>query len=308
MSICFLFSLFHSDACFCTGVPAHGENKVNSGSDLKLSAEWYNFAGKTAVVTGGTGVLGGEIAIALAGAGANVAILGRNSESGKSVQQRMGTKAANSEVFLCDVIDRDGLAGVAKEVQKRFGKIDLLVNAAGGNNPKATTNLEMKFFDLPPDALRWVFDLNMTGTILPCQVFGKVMAEQGSGVILNVTSMAAMRPLTRVVAYSAAKAAVSNFTQWLAVHFAQEYSPNIRVNAIAPGFFLTSQNRFLLTDRESGELTGRGKSIIAHTPMGRFGNPEDLLGAALWLLSPASSFVTGTVVAIDGGFSAFSGV
>jgi len=281
---------------------------VNSGSASKVPAEWYNFAGKTAVVTGGTGVLGGEIAIALANAGANIAILGRNRESGKSIQQRMGVKAPNSEVFVCDVIDRDGLAGAAKAIRERFGKIELLVNAAGGNNPKATTNPEMKFFDLPPDALRWVFDLNMMGTILPCQIFGKIMAEQGSGVILNVTSMAAMRPLTRVVAYSAAKAAVSNFTQWLAVHFAQEYSPNIRVNAIAPGFFLTSQNRFLLTDRETGELTPRGKSIIAHTPMARFGNPEDLLGAALWLLSPASSFVTGTVVAIDGGFAAFSGV
>lgn len=281
---------------------------MNSGSASKVPAEWYNFAGKTAVVTGGTGVLGGEIAIALANAGANIAILGRNRESGKSIQQRMGVKAPNSEVFVCDVIDRDGLAGAAKAIRERFGKIELLVNAAGGNNPKATTNPEMKFFDLPPDALRWVFDLNMMGTILPCQIFGKIMAEQGSGVILNVTSMAAMRPLTRVVAYSAAKAAVSNFTEWLAVHFAQEYSPNIRVNAIAPGFFLTSQNRFLLTDRETGELTPRGKSIIAHTPMARFGNPEDLLGAALWLLSPASSFVTGTVVAIDGGFAAFSGV
>ncbi len=281
---------------------------MNSGSDSKAPTKWYNFAGKTAVVTGGTGVLGGEIAIALASAGANVAILGRNRESGKNVQRRMGSHAANSEVFVCDVIDREGLTGVAKLIRERFGKIDLLVNAAGGNNPNATTNPEMKFFDLPPDALRWVFDLNMMGTILPCQVFGKIMAEQESGVILNVTSMAAIRPLTRVVAYSAAKAAVSNFTQWLAVHFAQEYSPNIRVNAVAPGFFLTSQNRFLLTDRETGEWTARGKSIIAHTPMGRFGNPEDLLGAALWLLSPASSFVTGTVVAIDGGFSAFSGV
>jgi len=286
----------------------YGENQVNSGSDSKIPAGWCEFAGKTAVVTGGTGVLGGEIAIALAKAGANVAILGRNRESGKNVQLRMGAKAANSEVFICDVIDREGLAGAAKEIQKRFGKVDLLVNAAGGNSPKATTNSEMKFFDLPPDALRWVFDLNVAGTILPCQIFGKIMAEQGSGVILNVTSMAAMRPLTRVVAYSAAKAAVSNFTQWLAVHFAQEYSPNIRVNAIAPGFFLTSQNRFLLTDRETGDLTARGKAIIAHTPMGRFGDPQDLLGAALWLLSPASSFVTGTVVAIDGGFSAFSGV
>lgn len=281
---------------------------MNSASDSKTPAEWYDFSGQTAVVTGGTGVLGGEIAVALANAGANVAILGRNRESGKNVQQRMGASATNSDVFVCDVNDPEALASAATQIGERFGSIDLLVNAAGGNNPKATTNPETRFFDLPPDALRWVLDLNVVGTILPCQVFGKIMAEKRSGVILNVTSMAAMRPLTRVVAYSAAKAAISNFTQWLAVHFAQEYSPNIRVNAIAPGFFLTSQNRFLLTDRETGECTARGKSIIAHTPMGRFGSPGDLLGAALWLLSPASSFVTGTVVAIDGGFAAFSGV
>ncbi|HEU5403688.1 MAG TPA: SDR family oxidoreductase [Terriglobales bacterium] len=284
------------------------KTRVNPSYDSQRPSEWYNFEGKTAVVTGGTGVLGGEIAFALANAGANVAILGRNRDSGKKVQERMGTNAPHSDVFICDVMDRDGLNGASRAIHERFGKIDFLVNAAGGNNPKATTSPESKFFALPPEALKWVFDLNLLGTVMPCQVFGKIMAEQGSGVILNVTSMAAMRPLTRVVAYSAAKAAVSNFTQWLAVHLAQEYSPNIRVNAIAPGFFLTSQNRFLLTDRETGELTPRGKSIIAHTPMGRFGNPEDLLGAALWLLSPASSFVTGTVVAIDGGFAAFSGV
>jgi NAD(P)-dependent dehydrogenase (short-subunit alcohol dehydrogenase family) len=153
-----------------------------------------------------------------------------------------------------------------------------------------------------------VLDLNIVGTVLPSQAFGKVMAEQGHGVILNVSSMTAFRPLTRVAAYGVAKAGVNNFTQWLAVHMAQEYSPNIRVNAIAPGFFLTSQNRFLLTDRETGELTPRGKSILTHTPMARFGKPEDLVGAVLWLLSPASAFVTGTVVAVDGGFAAFSGV
>jgi len=172
----------------------------------------------------------------------------------------------------------------------------------------ATTAPDRSFFDLPADALRAVFDLNLLGTLFPCQIFGRLMAEQGEGVILNITSMAAFRPLTRIPAYSAAKAGVSNFTRWLAVHMAQEYAPRIRVNAIAPGFFLTEQNRFLLTDRESGELTARGETIIAHTPMGRFGRPEDLLGAALWLLSPASAFVTGVVVPVDGGFSAFGGV
>jgi NAD(P)-dependent dehydrogenase (short-subunit alcohol dehydrogenase family) len=183
-----------------------------------------------------------------------------------------------------------------------------LINGAGGNKPQATTNQDLKFFDLPADAFRWVFDLNMLGTILPTQVFAKMMAVQGSGIILNISSMNAFRPLTRIPAYSAAKAGVSNFTQWLAVHMAQEYSPAIRVNAIAPGFFLTEQNRFLLTDKETGELTARGQTIIQHTRMGRFGTPDDLVGTVLWLVSPASAFVTGIVVPIDGGFSAFSGV
>jgi NAD(P)-dependent dehydrogenase (short-subunit alcohol dehydrogenase family) len=186
--------------------------------------------------------------------------------------------------------------------------VDCLVNGAGGNHPQATTRPDLSFFDIPEEAFRFVFDLNLLGTIIPCQIFGKQMAEQGDGVILNVSSMSAMRPLTRVVSYSAAKAGVNSFTQWLAVHLAQEYSPRIRVNAIAPGFFLTEQNRFLLTERETGELTARGQSIIAHTPMGRFGEPADLLGTMLWLLSPASAFVTGIVVPVDGGFSAFGGV
>ena len=268
----------------------------------------HDFGGQTAVVTGGTGVLGGAIATALAEAGANVAILGRNREAAAKVREGMAAKSANSEFFVCDVLNREAVLAAAENVHHRFGRIDLLVNAAGGNNPKATTAVGVEFFDLPSEMVRGVFDLNCMGTILPCQVFGRSMAQQGRGSILNVVSMAALRPLTRVVAYSAAKAAVSNFTQWLAVHFAQEYSPNIRVNAIAPGFFLTSQNRFLLKDRETGQLTERGQLIIAHTPMARFGAPEDLLGAALWLLSSSAAFVTGVVVPIDGGFSAFSGV
>jgi len=184
----------------------------------------------------------------------------------------------------------------------------MLINAAGGNHPKATTSIELPFFDLPPEAVQWVFNLNFLGTLLPCQVFGSKMADRGEGVILNISSMSAFEPLTRIPAYSGAKAAVSNFTQWLAVHMAQEYSTNIRVNALAPGFFLTEQNRFLLTDADTGALTARGKTIIEHTPQGRFGDPEDLLGAVLWLLSPASKFVTGIVLPVDGGFSAFSGV
>ena len=252
--------------------------------------------------------MGGEIVCALAGCGANVAILDRNLDPAQALLERMGPCAAQTTVVGGDVLDVDNLRQAAEVIVKKFGRIDGLVNAAGGNRPQATTSPDHSFFDLPPDALRWVFDLNMLGTMLPCQVFGKLMAEQGEGTILNVSSMNSFRPLTRIPAYSAAKAGVSNFTQWLAVHMAQEYSPRIRVNAIAPGFFLTTQNKFLLTDEKTGELTPRGQAIITHTPMGRFGLSEDLFGAVLWLLSPASSFVTGIVVPIDGGFSAFSGV
>jgi len=189
-----------------------------------------------------------------------------------------------------------------------YQRVDILINGAGGNKKQATTGAESSFFDLPADAVQWVFNLNFIGTLLPSQVFGKLMAAQKDGNIINISSMNSFRPLTRVPAYSAAKAAISNFTQWLAVHINQEYSPNIRVNALAPGFFLTEQNRFLMTDEKTGELTPRGKAVIGHTPMNRFGDPADLAGTVIWLLSPASSFVTGVVVPIDGGFSAFSGV
>jgi NAD(P)-dependent dehydrogenase (short-subunit alcohol dehydrogenase family) len=211
-------------------------------------------------------------------------------------------------LVAADVLERESLESAAHSVVERFGRVDALVNAAGGNRPEASTSAAQSFFDLPADVLRWVFDLNLLGTMLPSQVFGRLMAERGEGVILNISSMNALRPLTRVPAYSAAKAAVSNFTQWLAVHMAQEYSPRIRVNAIAPGFFLTRQNRFLLTDEQTGDLTERGRTILRHTPMARFGEPSDLLGAVTWLLSPASAFVTGVVIPVDGGFSAFSGV
>jgi NAD(P)-dependent dehydrogenase (short-subunit alcohol dehydrogenase family) len=248
------------------------------------------------------------MACALAQRGANVALLDKNVARGPALLDRMGAHASRAAVLETDVLDTASLQRALDEILQRFGKVDALINGAGGNHPKATTNPNASFFDLPPEALRWVFDLNLTGTMLPSQVFGRAMAQAGAGTILNVSSMNAFRPLTRIAAYSAAKAGVSNFTQWLAVHMAQEYSPNIRVNAIAPGFFLTDQNRFLLTDEKTGELTARGRTIIAHTPMGRFGRPDDLLGAVIWLLSPASAFVTGIIVPIDGGFSAFSGV
>jgi NAD(P)-dependent dehydrogenase (short-subunit alcohol dehydrogenase family) len=268
----------------------------------------YDFSGQTIVITGGTGTLGGEIACALVGCGANVAILDRNLDPAQHILELMEPKANQAVAVRADVLSVESLQEASKIILDKFGVVHSLVNAAGGNNPRATTTPDLSFFDLPSEALRWVFDLNILGTMLPCQVFGKAMADKGEGVILNVSSMNAFRPLTRIPAYSAAKAGVSNFTQWLAVHMAQVYSPRIRVNAIAPGFFLTNQNRFLLTDEKTGDLTARGKSIIDHTPMARFGQAEDLFGTILWLLSPASAFVTGIVVPIDGGFSAFSGV
>jgi NAD(P)-dependent dehydrogenase (short-subunit alcohol dehydrogenase family) len=284
------------------------ENAQQLPFDLAELTKMYDFSGKTVAITGGAGVLGSEMAGALAGCGAKVAILDMNEEAGKALIERMGERGKQIFFFKFNALDRESVAQTAQDVIKSMGKLDCLINGAGGNKPQATTSAELKFFDLPTDALRWVFDLNVLGTILPCQAFGKIMAEQGYGTILNISSMNSFRPLTRIPAYSAAKAAVSNFTQWLAVHMAQEYSPKIRVNAIAPGFFLTNQNRFLMTDKETGDWTPRGKTIIGHTPMGRLGESRDLFGCVLWLLSPASEFVTGVVIPIDGGFSAFSGV
>jgi NAD(P)-dependent dehydrogenase (short-subunit alcohol dehydrogenase family) len=274
---------------------------------MELS-DLYNFKEFNVVVTGGAGVLGGEIACALVGAGANVAILDRDLKRAEQLIEHMGCPEGCAITVFGDVLKKDTLEKALETITNEFGQIHALINAAGGNHPKATTSKELSFFDLPQDTFESTLDLNLIGTVLPSQVFGRHLAERGEGVILNISSMNAFRPLTRVPAYSAAKAAISNFTQWLAVHMAQEYSPRIRVNAIAPGFFLTEQNRFLLKDKDTGELTDRGRSIIDHTPMNRFGTPEDLLGVTMWLLSPASAFVTGTVIPIDGGFSAFSGV
>jgi len=276
--------------------------------NLSEMADLYNFEGKTAIITGGSGVLGGEIVRGLVGLGANVVVLVHTTEISQEQQALLNAGPGTCLCIQGDVLDRDSLVAARQSVMEKFGRIDLLINAAGGNHPEATTSADRTFFDLPQEALSFTGDLNLLGTVLPCQIFGREMAKQKEGVILNISSMNAFRPLTRIPAYSAAKAAVSNFTQWLAVHMAQEYSPQIRVNAVAPGFFLTRQNRFLLTDEADGSLTARGQKIIDHTPMGRFGNSEDLLGTVLWLLSPASQFVTGIVVPIDGGFSAYSGV
>jgi NAD(P)-dependent dehydrogenase (short-subunit alcohol dehydrogenase family) len=244
----------------------------------------------------------------LAQAGANVVIIGLHQEKTKAVADSINAQGGKALAIACNVLERADLERALEQVTATFGQVDILVNGAGGNAPKATTSPDNPFFELDRAAIDSVFALNFTGTLLSCQVFGRGMAERGQGCIVNVASMNALRPLTRIPAYSAAKAAVANFTQWLAVHMAQEYSPHIRVNAIAPGFFLTEQNRFLLTDKKSGAWTPRGQAILNHTPMGRFGAPEDLIGTLLWLVSPASAFVTGIVVPVDGGFSAFSGV
>ena len=276
--------------------------------DNKYLESLFGLAGKVAVVTGGGGILCGAMSRALARAGAKVAVLDLNEAAARRVADDVAAAGGDAIAVRCDVLDKASIEAAAQEVLGAFGQVDILINGAGGNKREATTRPDLPFFDLPADAVQWVFNLNFIGTLLPSQVFGRLMAEQGHGVILNVSSMNALRPLTRIPAYSAAKAAVSNFTQWLAVHVAQEHSPRIRVNALAPGFFLTEQNRFLLTDEATGELTPRGKTIIAHTPMGRFGDPKDLIGTVLWLLSPGAEFVTGIVVPVDGGFSAFSGV
>jgi NAD(P)-dependent dehydrogenase (short-subunit alcohol dehydrogenase family) len=267
----------------------------------------YDFTGHTAVITGGAGILGGEMACALVGCGSNVAVLDLN-PADVSLSDRLQEGPGQTMFIQTSVLDRDILAKAEEAVTTRFGSVDMLLNVAGGHHPHATTSPSLSFFDLPEEAFRHVFDLNLMGTILPTQVFARSMAERGEGVILNISSVSSFHSLTRVVAYSAAKAAINNFTKWLAVHLAQEYSPLLRVNAIAPGFYLTSANRALLTNMETGEVTERGNTIINQTPMGRFGNPPELLSTMLWLLSPASSFVTGLVVPVDGGFTAFSGV
>jgi len=245
----------------------------------------YDFTDRTVLVTGGAGVLGSEIACALLGCNANVVILDRDLELAQKAIERFPHEVKGRAVRV-------------------YGDV---LNVETLQQADETIKADLSFFDLRLNALRHVGDLNLLGTILPCQVFGRDMAGRGEGVILNISSMNALRPLTRIPAYSAAKAAVTNFTQWLAVHMAQNYSPHIRVNAIAPGFFVGEQNRRLLLN-EDGSLTPRGQTILSHTPMNRFGTPEDLFGVTMWLISPAASFVTGTVIPIDGGFSAFSGV
>jgi len=270
----------------------------------------FDLTGKKAAVLGGGGILGADMAKGLGEAGASIAVCDVRAENASQVAQTLTANGINSRGYELNALDLAALKTVCAKIKEDFGGIDILVNAVGGNMKEATTSDTLSFFDLSQEALDKVINLNlMAGAILPSQVFGREMAAStNGGVIINISSMNYYRPLTCTPAYSAAKAAVSNFTQWLAVYLAQAYGDKIRVNAIAPGFFLTDQNRFLLTDAQTGALTPRGNQIIQHTPMGRFGQPEDLIGALIWLASDASKFVTGITVPVDGGFSIYSGV
>jgi NAD(P)-dependent dehydrogenase (short-subunit alcohol dehydrogenase family) len=276
-------------------------------SKNKMNESLFSLDGRVAVVTGGTGVLGGAIAQGLAGTGAKVGILGRRQAQAQATAEALQATGGEAMALTADVLDRQALAMACAVVVERWGRVDILVNAAGGNLPEATVVNDLTFWDLEEEAVNQVVRLNLNGTILPAQVFGAEMARRGRGSIINISSMAAQRPLTRVVGYAAAKAAVDNLTRWLAVELAQKYGPHLRVNAVAPGFFIGRQNRAFLLDEE-GNLTPRGQTIINHTPLGRFGEPEELVGVVVWLAGDASRFVTGTIIPVDGGFSAFSGV
>ena len=280
-----------------------------------LLSSLFGLQDQVAIVTGGTGVLGGAMARGLAGAGARIGVLGRRQEVAEAVVTELEAEGGEALALTADVLQQDQLEAARDAVLDRWGRIDILVNAAGGNIPGATLTPETTIFDLSEDAFREVFELNLLGTLLPSQVFGAVMARHGSGdaaqpprgCIVNISSMVTQRAVTRVVGYSAAKAAVDNFTRWLAVDLAKKFGAGLRVNAIAPGFFIGDQNRRLLLD-EAGNLTPRGRAIIEHTPAGRFGEPDELISTLVWLCSPGASFVNGVVVPVDGGFSAFSGI
>lgn len=270
-------------------------------------AQLFSLKGKTALITGGTGVLGRTMAMALAQAGAQVAVLGRNENEAAKLVDEIGGSGGQALAVKADVTQSDQLFQANEKVLDLFGKLDILVNAAGGNMPGATITPEQSFLDLSEEALRKILSLNYTGTVLATKAFVPSMIQNKKGIIINISSMAAQRPLTRVMGYSSSKAAIDNYTRWLAVEMAQKYGEGIRVNAIAPGFFLTQQNKSLLTN-EDGSLTSRGQQIIDHTPFKRFGKPEDLSGTLIWLCSDASKFVSGAIIPVDGGFNAFSGV
>ncbi len=271
------------------------------------SSKLFDLTGKVAVITGGTGVLGGAMAIGLAQAGARVVVLGRKKENGDAVLKKIADAGHKAMFVQADVLDVAQLEEAKSTILKTHNTIDILINAAGGNMPGAVIMPDQNFFDLQVDQFRKVVDLNLLGTVLPTKIFCDVMAEKKEGVVINIASMSSFRPITRVVGYSAAKAAVDNLTGWLAIEMARKFGPGIRVNAIAPGFFITEQNRTLLTN-EDGSYTARGQAAIDSTPFARFGVPEELVGTLIWLCSDASKFVTGVDVPVDGGFNVFCGV
>lgn len=266
------------------------------------------FVDKAAIVTGGGGAIGGAVASALAAEGAGVAIWDLDGEAASKRQDRIIGSGGWACSVACDVTVAGSVGAALRQTLEEFGRVDLLVCAAGGNRKEATTSPDVSFFDLPEAAMRAVNDLNYLSVVLPAQAVGRVLAQKGEGAIVNIASISGIRPLSRVFAYSAAKAAVINLTQWLAVEMARSYAPAIRVNAVAPGFVLTDQNRYLLTEPATGDLTARGRAVIQRVPAGRFATPEDIVGAVLWLLSDEARFVTGAVVPVDGGFCADSGI
>lgn len=272
------------------------------------SSQIFNIKGKVVVISGGAGVLCSEMAKAIGEHGAKVVILDLSEENMEILSGYLSKKKIEHLTIKTNVLDKKNIEEAAKKTLDKFGKVDILINGAGGNKAEATTGTDLSFFDLPEEAVKWVYDLNFLGTFLTSQVFGKHITDKGEGVIINISSMAALSAMTKVPAYSAAKAAVSNFTKWLAVHMSKNYSDKIRVNAIAPGFLLTEQNRYLLINKDNKTFTQRGKTIIEQTPMKRFGEPADLISTVLWLISPGAGFVHGAIIPIDGGFSAFSGV
>jgi len=267
----------------------------------------FNIKGKVIVITGGTGVLGGSIASSLTKSGAKIIILGRKQEIINQKVTEIRTNGGNAIGFEADILDKSSLENVRNTILNQFDKIDVLINVAGGNMPGATIGTDQTIFDLKMEDFKTVTDLNLNGTVIPCLVFGEVMAKQKEGVIINFSSMAVDRVITRVAGYSASKAAMENFTKWMSVELATKFGDGLRVNAIAPGFFIGNQNRRLLTN-EDGTYTKRGETIITNTPMKRFGEAEELNGIVHFLCSDASKFITGTVIPVDGGFSAFSGV
>ena len=267
----------------------------------------FDISGQVAVITGAGGIICGVMAREMAKKGAKVALLDLFVENAQKIADEINAAGGDAIAVKANVLDRASLEEARDAVVAKYGHIDSLINGAGGNKKQATVSPELDFFHLDVDAFKWVFDLNVTGAVLTTMVFGELLAKQGSGNVINIASMATYHPLTNTVAYCGAKAAVANFTEWMATHFNQNYSKNIRVNAIAPGFLLTTQNRFLM-QKEDGTPTDRGQRVLNKTPMGRYGDPEEMAGPVIWLCSEAASFVNGAVIPVDGGFSAFWGI